>query len=85
MFRYTVGEEPDKRVICYVRAPPDCLVSEDRLICTYGNPMAEWPNLPGNAEAIGKFVCIKPVHPKLICILVSNLEYHVCLYFALTY
>ncbi|VDD79675.1 unnamed protein product [Mesocestoides corti] len=66
---YTVGEGEDMRVICYVRAPPDCLVSEDRLICSFGDALAEWPNLPGNSEAIGKFVCIKPSHPKRICIL----------------
>ncbi|KAM7542582.1 hypothetical protein Aperf_G00000005271 [Anoplocephala perfoliata] len=68
-FVYTSGEGDEKRVICYVRAPSDCLVSEDRLVCTYASPHAEWPNLPGNAEVIGNFVCIRPQHPKLICIL----------------
>ncbi|VDN96650.1 unnamed protein product [Rodentolepis nana] len=66
---YTTREGNEERVICYVRAPPDCLTSEDRLICTFGNSDAEWPNLPGNAEVIGHFVCIRPKHPKLICIL----------------
>ncbi|KAL5965153.1 Death domain-containing protein 1 [Taenia solium] len=66
---YTTGEGAEQRVICYVRAPPDCLVSQDRLICSYANALAQWPDLPGNAEVIGNFVCIRPRHPKLICIL----------------
>ncbi|VDK20469.1 unnamed protein product [Taenia asiatica] len=66
---YATGEGAEQRVICYVRAPPDCLVSQDRLICSYANALAQWPDLPGNAEVIGNFVCIRPRHPKLICIL----------------
>ncbi|VDM24742.1 unnamed protein product [Hydatigera taeniaeformis] len=66
---YTAGEGAEQRVICYVRAPPDCIVSQDRLICSYASTLAQWPDLPGNAEVIGNFVCIRPRHPKLICIL----------------
>ncbi|KAH9280930.1 Death domain-containing protein 1 [Echinococcus granulosus] len=47
---YTTGEGAEQRVICYVRAPSDCLVSRDRLICSYANTLAQWPDLPGNAE-----------------------------------
>ncbi|VDL56767.1 unnamed protein product [Hymenolepis diminuta] len=66
---YTTRVGDNERVICYVRAPADCLISDDRLICTFGSFDAEWPNLPGNAEVIANFVCIRPKHPKLICIL----------------
>ncbi|VDL93354.1 unnamed protein product [Schistocephalus solidus] len=72
--RYMTDEEDEKArsVICYVRAPPDCLLNDDDLIVSYANSLAAWPNLPGNSEVIGKFVCIRPRHPKVICILVRN-------------
>ncbi|KAL7054423.1 hypothetical protein AAHC03_013349 [Spirometra sp. Aus1] len=62
-------DEKARSVICYVRAPPDCLLNDDDLIVSYANSLAAWPNLPGNSEVIGKFVCIRPRHPKVICIL----------------
>ncbi|BHF68821.1 Death domain-containing protein 1 [Sparganum proliferum] len=73
---YMTDEEDEKArsVICYVRAPPDCLLNDDDLIVSYANSLAAWPNLPGNSEVIGKFVCIRPRHPKVICILEKQSE-----------
>ncbi|KAF5401949.1 Death domain-containing protein 1 [Paragonimus heterotremus] len=56
-------------MICYIRAPNDCLRKKENLQCTFSDPFAPWPQIVGHTESIGRFVSIQPVNKRKSVIL----------------
>ncbi|KAF7257337.1 hypothetical protein EG68_08154 [Paragonimus skrjabini miyazakii] len=56
-------------MICYIRAPNDCLRKKENLQCTFSDPFAPWPQIIGHTESIGQFVSIQPVNKRKSVIL----------------
>ncbi|CAL8102382.1 unnamed protein product [Calicophoron daubneyi] len=55
-----VYTSPDGQVICYIKAPADCLRKKKSVVCTVSDPFAPWPVIAGHSEVIGRFVSIQP-------------------------
>ncbi|CAH8464938.1 unnamed protein product [Dicrocoelium dendriticum] len=59
----------DGEIICYVRAPSDCLRKKENLVCSFSEPLAPWPPIPGHTESIGRLVSIEPIKNRKTVIL----------------